>query len=663
MKPGAASAEPSIGRSGDRVTAVDSPLSMRSRFLFTLGPAVLLALLVAGYSSSRHGAFQFDDVPAIADNLVIKDLPAFLETLWSRTGALGRPLSELTFAVDYWRAGLDPVAFHTTSLAVHLLAVLLAFLFIRETLRRGGRERPGGLALAATGLWALHPLLSQAVSYIVQRSEALASALYLAALLLLLAAHRRGRTAAGAALYAAGAVAFLFGLQAKLVVITLPAALLLHLALFETEPAEASPRRRWLGRAAAAAPLFLLSALFATAALSGLRGHGDAGFDVRQPAPWSYLLGQPRAVLRYLRLVLWPSGQNLDYDSAPSLSPIDPPETLAAWIGLALLLAAGARFLLLSRRPRRDPDLARAERVSAFGVAWFLLLLSPTSSVVPLADLVVEHRAYLASLGIVLALAAWGELLLRRLVPGRRRGLAAAGSTLVLWTTLAAVLHARNEVWASPIALWTDVRDKAPRKARAHYNLGDALSEAGDDQAAIGEYLTASMLMGRDTVDWYRLLRNLGASMLAVGRADDAIAVLSQALRDDPWSPEIHNNLALAFLQKGALDPAEEQARLAIRDAPSYPQSYNTLGEIRSRRGDLAGALAAFLRAAHLAPDGLTPLYNTALMEEALGRRAEACATWAQYGIVRGGEGRATAEERRRLLGCDSAPGPGAAAR
>jgi protein O-mannosyl-transferase len=627
-----------------------------SRRLLVAAAALLLALLVLGYWPALGGSFLFDDVSAIVDNPAIRSLDGTLAALLGRTGGLERPLSALTFAADYRRAGLDPRAFHATSLAVHLAAVALAFLFVRLTLRRAGSPAPDGLALAVAGLWGLHPLLSQAVSYVVQRAEALASLLYLGALLLLLAAYRRGRTGAGAALYAGGAATFALALQAKLIALSLPAALLLHLASFEVEPPGTPPRRRWASRLTAAAPLLAVSAAAGLAALRGLRGRADVGFDVARFTPGEYALTQLRVVLRYLSLVLWPAGQNLDYDIAPSRSLLDPGGTLAAALALAALAGVAAWLYVDSRRPGRGDGAARVERLAAFGLGWFLLLLSPTSSFVPVADLAFEHRAYLASLGIILAVAAGAALLLARAAegPGARR--AGAALALAAWGLLAVLLHQRNQVWTSPVALWADVVAKSPGKARAHFNYGHALSVAGQEQAAIVQYHLASNLLGRDTVDRFRVTRNLGASLSAAGRTDDAIAVLTRALGSGPGEHEIHNNLALAWKKKGDLARAESHAREALRLAPSFAEGYNTLGEIRVGLRDIPGALAAFEAAARLAPDMPAPAHNLAVVQGAVGMRAAACASWLRFGRIRGGEGAATAAAQRARLGCGPAP-------
>ena len=163
------------------------------------GLAAAAAVAWLAYLPSLDGGFQYDDARNIETNLQLKDLGQYLgHTFWATLGRGGRAVADLTFAVNYAQGGLEPRPYHLTSVAFHLLAMALVFLLGRRLLERVGWARPEWPALAAAALWGLHPLQSQAVSYIVQRAEVLASLGYAGAVLLTLEAARRGRRGGGA---------------------------------------------------------------------------------------------------------------------------------------------------------------------------------------------------------------------------------------------------------------------------------------------------------------------------------------------------------------------------------------------------------------------------------------------------------------------------------
>src|SRR6266496_1680452 len=239
--------------------------------------AAVLAATAAAYLPSIDGELVFDDVRAAGDPLVIEP---FDQSPWSWLGS-PRPVTAFTFALNHLTVGLDTRGWHLTNVAIHLSVVILAWLVARLTLARAGLSRPDGPALAAAGLFALHPLQTESVSYLSQRAESLASGIYLAALLLLFrrdespAPRRRGALLAGAV--ALGAL----GLATKPIAATLPAAWLLHAAVIPVA-AEASLsgwRRAWR-RLPAASPLFALSVAAAARALGGAAGSTSEGFSL-----------------------------------------------------------------------------------------------------------------------------------------------------------------------------------------------------------------------------------------------------------------------------------------------------------------------------------------------------------------------------------------------
>lgn len=633
------------------------PPSSRRR----LQPAATLAILaiatLLAYSRVLDGEFQFDDATAVVENAAIRDLGRFVrQDLLGGFATTGRPVTQLTFAVDYAVGGLGVRAYHRTSVALHLAVAALVFLLTRKTLRRLGGSQADGLAAWTAGLFALHPLQSQAVSYLSQRAEVLASLFYLLACLLLLEAEERGATRRGALAFAGALVAFVLGLGSKQIVVTFPAAFLLYAAAFPrrgTGEATAAPARR-IGRSVAlAAPFLLLSAVYSAVQLGALRADTGVGFDLPSLGPWRYLLTQLRVILVYLRLLVWPAGQNLDY-AFPAADTLLEPRTLLAALGLSTLVASALWGWRWSRSAGGEVPARALARLAAFGLFWFLLLLAPTSSVVPIRDVIEEHRVYLASWGVLLAFAAAARLVYVRLAgsgEAPRRAMAAAA--LGLWAVLGVATYQRNAVWETSLALWRDVVAKSPTKARAHENLGHALHRAGDSRGAAAEYVTALRLAADGSVPRAKLLNNVGASLLELGRLDEAVSFLSSALAEAPNDLRLLCNLAMSWLGKGELDAAEATARRAASLYPDDPGARNALGQILARKGDRTAAAAQFALEARLNPDAVTQVRGAAIAQERAGDVPGACASWERLLSMRPG---ADQEElaRRRLaaLGC-----------
>jgi Flp pilus assembly protein TadD len=647
----------------------DTSTARRSRHLLLAVPLVLAALAYAG---SLRGELQLDDRLTILENPRLRDLG------WVGPGALldalsgGRTVIDLVFALDQRLGGGDPLPFHLTSLVLHLATVALLYLFTLRTLERAGDASPRGVALAVAGLAALHPIQTQAVAYATQCAEVLASLAYVVTLLLLARAEERGRSRAALAAWAGAVAVFAIGLGAKPIVVTLPAVYLLYAWLFvrpggsafgacslrERPPASPTstsgaqpptpplPRRgSIITRVLMVLPLVALAVMQATGVLRSVEGQAHTGFEI-PGLPWPrYFLTEWRVLVLYLRLLLWPAGQNVDHDFAIS-SGLGLETALA---GALLLAIAGLGVYLVSR-----PSTSRSgtARVAGFGLLWFFALLAPTSSFVPLADPVMEHRLYLASWGLFVAVALGARAALARLVPAGRASRVAAATVAVLWLALGAATFARAGVWETRLSLWSDAVAKSPGRARPHLNLGHARFLLGDMEGAIAEYRAAAPLTVDGTVLPGEVDRNLGAALLRVGREREALPVLERAVRDLPLDADAHNNLALCYLLLRRPADADVEARRALTLAPGHPSANNTMGEIELARGAPAGALPWFERAIALEPGNLRARYNLAVALERLGDR-RTCAAWQDYAELDGDAiRRAAAQQRRAGLGC-----------
>jgi tetratricopeptide (TPR) repeat protein len=596
---------------------------MTRRLPIALLLAIPLGLAVAAYGRTLDGEFLLDDVRVVRKNEALGDAAAILRGFGGSLLHGGRPTTELTFALSHAQGGKSPRAFHLGNLLLHLASVVLAFLFTRAVLRRAGSDAVSGVALAVAGLFALHPLQSQAVSYVSQRSEVLASGLYLATLLLLLRADRLGPGLAGA-LAGVGALAlFTLGMGAKAIVATVPVAGVLLLAAVPP----AGPRSRpspWRWRIALLAPVLLVDVLLVGGALRAVEGHADAGFSVPGSSPGSYFLTQWRAVATYVRLLAWPAGQSADW-AFPWSRGLGDPGVLASGALLASMLV-GAAALWWRCRGRDEPASADG-RAAAYGVAWFFLVLAPTSSFLPIADLLVEHRVYLASWGLFLGAVLGGKHLLARLGP--KRDLAAVLVVGAAWAVLAVALHQRNAVWEGALVFWRDVVDKAPGKARPRLGLGVAKLKHGDLAGAEAEFVAGIARTPPDaTVLRVALLHNLGGTLIRLGRAGEALGPLREAVRIDPTENDPRESLALALWLTGDLAGAGREAQAVLERSPGASVAARVLGQVRMSRDDDAGAVPLLEQAVRALPSDAAVRYDLGAAYANLGRVSEACASW-----------------------------------
>lgn len=584
--------------------------------------ALVLGATVVAYLPAIDGEFLFDDVQITRDALVV-DPFGHAASEWLATG---RPAAVLTFALDYAVVGFKTRGWHVTNLAIHLGAIVLAWAFTRVTLARAKFSHPDGIALATAALFALHPLQTESVAYLTQREESLASAVYLAALLLLLA---RDETQVPRHRFAllAGAIALdTIGLAVKPIVATLPFVWLLHSALLPA-PSESqlTGLQRASRRAPAALPLIALSTIAGILAVRGTAGALHAGLSVPRLPPTLYLATQLRVIPTYLRLLVWPVGQCADWDFPPSESLFEP-----AVLGGALFVGGiiCAAIVVWSHLGRLAGDARALARTVIFGALTFFLVLAPSSSILPLIDPLAERRVYLASLGLFIAAATAATLAIRSVAGSRARrvGVALAFTAIVA----AGVATARRSaVWTTPVAFWADAAEKAPQKARVHLNLGTALFDAGRHQEALASFETARDRMGDHTISSEVLLVDIVGALLALDRADQAREEVTRTLARTPRDPVALAQLARLDFVADRLDDSERAALAALETDRRNATALKFLGLVRATRGDVAGARQALRDAAatQLA-DPATFLYLGDL-EERSGELAAACNAYA----------------------------------
>ncbi|MGB6379529.1 MAG: hypothetical protein WBG24_22675, partial [Syntrophobacteria bacterium] len=447
---------------------------------------LVLTLLVFGlvaYSNSFTGSFQYDDRLHILRNEAFTDL-ANVNKIYHY--GKERFLPYLTLAFNYKTSKFDPISYHTFNFFIHYVAaIFLYFLFLEicktpamQGLQLNIPQRLG--AFLAASIFFLHPLQTESVTYIIQRSESMAGMFYLATLFFYLKARGAG---ARRDLYGYGLLAGIFALCAafsKETAMTLPAIILvLEIFLFEISIKDLLGKKLfWLMMIPAAVILsFKLQPLIRT------------GF-IHDPGPGlsftrkQYLFTQFSVLLTYLQLFFWPANQNVDWDY-PLATSLLSLQTLTSFLLLLLLVILA--FFAHGRL-----------RLVSLGIIAFFITLAPTSSIIPLRDVIFEHRMYLAVAFLAMAcvqlcshaFAGIGER------SPRRQSVVLCALIIVLLPVLSGLTHARNRVWLNEVSLWKDAVKKSPNKARVHKNYGKGLLSVayGSSEQAKREFETAIRL-------------------------------------------------------------------------------------------------------------------------------------------------------------------------
>jgi Flp pilus assembly protein TadD len=588
-----------------------------------LPAVVLVAAGLAAYHNSFTGAFLMDDGYLIVENAVLRE-PL---RSWKAICTDVRPVVTWTLAANFALAGdrgLDVWGYHAFNLVVHLLAGLTLYGLVRRTLllhRYRGRYEGAApwLALAAALVWLVHPLQTESVTYIIQRSESLMGLCYLLTLYGVL----RGATAArgGLGWYVLAVIACLVGMGSKEVMVTAPLLALLYDRTFLGDSwREVWRRRRGLYAALAATWVALAVPLQAAFGLD--QGTGGAGFGVKGVTPGEYALSQPGVLVHYLRLSAWPQPLCLDYawPVATTAAQIVPPALVIAGLLLATLWAW-----------RRWPALA------FLGTAFFLIL-ALTSSVLPLLDLAVEHRMYLPLAAVVvfavLGVHAGISLLeRRRLLTPTGAGCLAVALVVGAAGLLAARTVRRNEDYRSELAMWGDVVAQRPDNPRGHTGLGAALLRSGAVDPAIAQCEWALALKPDDARAHY----NLGYAFALKGDAEQAVAHYREAVRLRPGFAEAHHNLGQVLAGHGKTREAVEEVTESLRLNPYNAPAHRTLAVLLERQGDLDGALARYREEVRIDPDSAEGHYHAGHLLARQGKLEEAADQFAEAVRLRPG--------------------------
>ena len=587
--------------------------------IFFWGSVCLIAITVLlAYSNSYSGTFLFDD------RIVILENPTLLH-LWplgqpqnslpvAHSGAnhviFSRPITNWTFAFNYALGGFNVFGYHLFNVLMHVSSALLVFGIVRRTLLSNGLKerwaRPSLLlALSIALLWASHPLATHAINYITQRLESLAGFFYLATLYCFIRSNASNKACLWLSV---GVITAFLGMGSKETMVTAPVVILLYDRAFVS----GSFKKALLTHSEFYFGLLLAWGFLAILLLGGHSAAGSIGTNERGVSSdtWSYAATQLGVVLYYLRLTVWPDLLVFDnyWPAANTLNAI-------LWPALAIAVMMGLTLWgFLKNKPW------------AFIGIWFFVVLSPSSSFVPIADeYLCEYRMYLPmlapiSLLVLCSYAALKAILAKLMLRKSGEGVLNGGADYLFAVLIATIIivlgvttYKRNADYASEIIMWSDNVKKTPDNSRAYNGLGSALVKANQSEAAIAAFQKAIEL----NPNYSESYSNIGLVLFQNKQFDAGIEKFREALALNSGNLDAYNNLQaglnLFAVEKSkagnkvaAITAFREVLRINPENAgakKNLQTSLNILSVEQAKAGNKAGAIESIKEVLAINPE------------------------------------------------------------
>jgi tetratricopeptide (TPR) repeat protein len=561
-----------------------------------------LLIIVLGsiiYSNSLYGEFHLDDGILIVQQNRLNDLSSYLKfSTWTRIN--DRPLACFTLAINRSLNGTNVFGYHVFNLMVHLLTSMLVFFFtllifsqkVVQPIQIKGKEKL--IALFVALIFLCHPIQTQAVSYVIQRMTSLAALFYIASSFFYFKA-RLSQVAGDLKLkynlyYFLMVITIAATILSKQIAITLPLVFLL-IEFFFIRNNEGKRFNKFLLLGVSA-----ISVSFVVVIIGGLLPQ-----ETESISRYEYFLTQLRVIVKYVQLLVLPISQNLDYDFVISKSMWGRDELISSIVIISLL---GSIFKLYRKYP-----------LISFGLAWFFITLLVESSIIPIRDVIFEHRLYLPMFGFALILVV---VLLEILSKKKLKQLTVVFSIIVMVYSCLTIV--RNTVWKTNLSLWRDVVKKSPAKARPNINLGIAYCRLLKPLRAIEQFTIAIKLEPENEKIYY----NRAKVYLSNNKVDEAVLDLNQSILLNNEFAEAFDSRGGAKLRLNQLDAAITDCSIAIELLPELESAWFTRSKAYLFKGEIERALNDLNVVIDFHPDFVAALINRALVLLYLGNDNEA---------------------------------------
>jgi protein O-mannosyl-transferase len=573
--------------------------------IFSFSLIALTAFIV--YSNSFDCQFHFDDESGIVKNHLITRLSYFYNIdPWLN---LHRPLANFSFALNYHFSKLNVSSYHLVNLIVHIIAGIFIFLLIKLILdlnnyKNAKIDRHKNLfALLAALIFVVHPIQTQAITYIVQRMASMAAMFYIMSIYF----YSRGRieqvqnnkVLKAILLYISALMSGIFGVMTKQSAITFPFAFLLFEFCFIRNK-ENKIFKNYITISFSALIIACVAFLFFNGNIltSALHGTDISSMD--------YLINQFVIIVKYLRLTVLPINQCADYGNInfgyPYIKSFSRFDVIGCFLLLIGLFALAVYFY-------------KKNKAFSFGIFWFFLTLSIESSVIPIADPMFEHRMYLPMVGMSIFLMNSLFMMLPKL------------KTIYIYSFITSVIfflgilcHSRNDVWKYDLTLWTDVTESAPNNTRAWYNKGLALAKAGKHEEAVKSYDRAIEIKP----EFYEAFNNKGIVLYKLGKYEEAVNCYDKAIKIKPEYFNAWFNKGNVLHKLGNLEEAVKCYDKVIEINPEYYEAWYNKGTTMTLVGKQEEAMKCFDKVIEINPNVYEAWNNKGNVLEKLGNFEEA---------------------------------------
>jgi protein O-mannosyl-transferase len=638
-----------LGKSNkiSKLTIMDKPLNKIDLILIRYFNIISIILIIlAGilvYSNSFDCPFYFDDFGNISDNQGIKNLSMFTNTnYWSQPR---RQMAYISFALNYHFNKFDVFGYHLINILIHIMTGIFTFLLIKLILNLNNSKNikfnkyKDWIALFSALFFVVHPLQTQAVTYIVQRMTSMAAMFYIISIYLYAIGRiehtQKNNILKAIIFYSLAVIIGMMGVMTKENAVTFPFAMLLFEFFFIRNSKNKIYKNYIIIISLSVIVVGCISCLFLNSSL--LTSAATSGINI---SSLEYLINQFIVIVRYLQLTILPFNQCADYGNVAYNFPF----VTSIWrldvIGCFLLLAGLIVLAVL---------MYKKNKILSFGIFWLFLTLSVESSIIPIADPMFEHRMYLPMLGIALFLFSSLFLLLIKI---KTRYVFLLLSSIII--VMGIICFLRNDIWKNEKSLWSDVIKKAPYNSRAWYSLGLIYEEMGSYEEAIKYYSRAVILSPHYDEAWY----NEGLSLFNIRKNEDAIKCFDEAIKINPGYHEAWYNKGLSFVNLNKNEDAIKCFDEAIKIKPDKIGAWNNKGNLLSSINRNEEAVICYNRVLEIKPDyqdawnnkgsALTSLgmYDEALncLNKALEINPDYQDAWNNKGIVLGYLGRSEDE-------------------
>ncbi len=598
---------------------------------------LLCAMSLIAFGNAFPNSFHFDDIVGVVRNPAIrnlKNIPAYFTD--PTTFGLGRtrewrPILQITYAINYYIGGLNPVVFRSFNFLFHIGTAFLIFLIVTAICRQAPEKILGELhgstallALLSAVLFVVHTANSEAVDYIWARSSVLATFFYLLAFYCYARGPFSWEKIRSPLWHLGGLVSFALGIGSKATAVTLPATLFIYEFLF-LNPRSLNPFNLFLaepGRLKKYVPLGVLSLAYIALRMVLFPRMVTSRFAAGGPriSPYIYLLTQFRAWVYYIRLFLWPHPLMIDFAGFGWSHSLWESRVLMS-LGLVIIL------LIFSWYVRKTHPL-----FSLF-LFWYFIALLPEASIIPLEDAVVGYRAYPAYVGLAVvcvmaslqaAIWLWRPFSQNGLTRERRFWFIYGSIAAAILMSLMLATILRNRDWRSESTLWSDVMSKDPTNPRPYMSLGLDYLVQGEygrarqffdkaiqisprlshafilrgylsyrqdrNENALADYATALKLDSRSPyASFYR-----GELYRKIGESDKALADYEAALNSMPYYTDAHLGIAMAYLDKDEIVKATDACAKLVKIDPEDRRGYDCLGTLLLEQNLLSDAVKIY---------------------------------------------------------------------